>query len=122
MSGFSDHSRDMALNHVFRNGNCYVAVFNGTSEVSASGYARKPVTFSAPESAPGGGRRVRNSSAVEFDEPQANWGTVDAAAIYDSETGGNRLSEIIPLEEPREVPAGDQAIRFPAGDLSMEID
>ena len=56
------------------------------TEVSGGSYARKAMTFGAPSN----GASV-NSSAVEFDQATANWGTITHFAIFDALTSGNML-------------------------------
>jgi hypothetical protein len=56
------------------------------TEVSGGSYARKAMTFGAPSN----GASV-NSSAVEFDQATANWGTITHFGIFDASSSGNLL-------------------------------
>lgn len=76
----------------------YLALFlsnpgdSGTegTEISYTGYARQPVTFSAPV-ASGNGLMIQNSSQISFAEATANAGTVTYIGLYDALSGGNLL-------------------------------
>ena len=56
------------------------------TEVSGGSYARKSATFGAPSN---GVSTI--SSAIEFDQATANWGTVTHFGILDASTSGNLL-------------------------------
>ena len=58
------------------------------TEVTYSGYARQPITFSAPASS-GSGLAMQNTAMISFPEASTNAGTVTYVAVYDSLTGGN---------------------------------
>lgn len=58
------------------------------TEVSYTGYARQPITFSAP-TASGSGLMMQNTSLINFDESATSAGTVTYVAVFDSLTGGN---------------------------------
>ena len=69
------------------------------TEVSYSGYARQPITFSAP-AASGNGYAMQNTAALTFAESSVSVGNVTYVAIMDSLTGGNmylygRLEEVL---------------------------
>ena len=59
---------------------------NTGTEVSGGSYARKAATFGAPSN---GVSTI--SSAIEFDQATASWGTVTYFGILDASTGGNLL-------------------------------
>lgn len=58
------------------------------TEVSYTGYARQPITFSAP-TASGSGLMMQNTSLINFEESATSAGTVTYVAVFDSLTGGN---------------------------------
>lgn len=100
----------------------YAALFTAVSsaeagtgtEVSASGYARQPVTFTAPTDGAGS-----NSAAVDFG-PLSGTGTVTHCALFDALTSGNPLTAIKPLQASRTWQDGD-TVRFQAGDLDFSF-
>jgi hypothetical protein len=59
-----------------------------------------------------------NTSAVIFGAPNANWGNVVGAGIYDASTGGTLLA-MSNLDTARNIVAGDPAPNFPAGALKF---
>lgn len=132
MSGFTNFLEEALLNHVLRNAEyispatIYVALFNdvpgdpGTgTEVTGTGYVRLPVTFAAPTQV-GGAARCVTDVVLEWPVAESAWGTIEAAAIYDAETGGNML---VPAElaTPRTISSQD-IFRIPVGDLSVSLD
>jgi len=89
------------------------------TEVSTSGtaYARQSVTFTVS------GNNASNSSAIEFPEATASYGTVVAVMIMPALTGGT-ASEMIAhaqLTTDKAIASGD-IFRIPAGDLDINID
>ena len=78
--------------------NRYVALFlsnpgeagTGGVEVSYSGYARKPITFSAP-AAKSGGWGIANTADITFNTSAVAAGTVTYLGIMDSLVAGNML-------------------------------
>lgn len=61
-----------------------------TSEISYTGYARQPISFSVPAQ-DGTAMRIQNSAQVTFPESSTDAGTVTYVGIMDSLTGGNML-------------------------------
>lgn len=89
------------------------------TEVSTSGtaYARQSVTFTVS------GNNASNSSAIEFPEATASYGTVVAVMIMPASTGGT-ASDMIAFAElttDKAIASGD-IFRIPAGDLDINID
>lgn len=76
--------------------NRYLALFQsnptdtGTAgtEIAYTGYARQPITFSAP-AASGSGLAMQNTELITFPEAPASAGTVTYVAVMDSLSGGN---------------------------------
>jgi hypothetical protein len=62
-------------------------VGSGT-EVSYSGYARQPITFSAPAPS-GGGMAVQNTETITFAKAEVDVGNATHVGVLDSLTGGN---------------------------------
>lgn len=56
------------------------------TEVSGGSYARKAMAFSSPSNG-----ATSNSSAVEFDQATASWGTVTHFGLFDASSSGNLL-------------------------------
>lgn len=89
------------------------------TEVSTSGtaYARQAVTFTVS------GNNASNSSAIEFPEATANYGTVQAVMIMPASSGGSASDMIAhaQLSVDKQINSGD-IFRIPAGDLDINID
>jgi len=89
------------------------------TEVSTSGtaYARQSVTFTVS------GNNASNSSAIEFPEATASYGTVVAVMIMPASTGGTASDMICyaNLTTDKAIASGD-IFRIPAGDLDINID
>jgi len=69
----------------------YAALFDdhpdsGGAEISGDGYARVAITFD-----PASGGEIESGPAVEFPAAQDDWGEVKYIALYDSQTGGDRI-------------------------------
>ena len=56
------------------------------TEVSGGSYVRKAMAFSSPSNG-----ATSNSSAVEFDQATASWGTVTHFGLFDASSSGNLL-------------------------------
>ena len=105
----------------------YVALFTvapnldgtGGTEVPTSGtnYARQQISV-ATSSWNISGLEFSNSNDVTFGVPSANWGTVNATALFDSASGGN-LIQVATLQNPKTISNGDGAPRVLAGQLRI---
>lgn len=104
-TGVSNYLRDSILNHCFGiaawtvPATLYTRLYTsnptaagGGTQVSGSG------TAYAPEAVTNNGtswartvNEVDNSNAIQFDEATASWGTVTAAALWDSASAGNLI-------------------------------
>jgi hypothetical protein len=78
------------------------------TEISAGGYARQQVTFSAPETDSGNVRRVRNSNLITFGPATENWPEAVGFGVYTASTAGEMLYWG-PLDVPKTVLNGDKA-------------
>ena len=89
------------------------------TEVTTSGtaYARQAVTFTVS------GNNASNSSAIEFPEATASYGTVVAVMIMPASSGGSASDMIAhaQLTTDKAISSGD-IFRIPAGDLDINID
>jgi len=87
----------------------------GTEVPNANGYARTAVTFAAPTNGV-----TQNSATVTFPPATGgSWGTIVAAAIYDSGTyGGGNLLYYGTLGASKLIDSGDTA-SFAAGSLTI---
>lgn len=89
------------------------------TEVSTSGtaYARQAATFTVS------GNNASNTSAIEFPEATADYGTVRAVMIMPASTGGTASDMIVhaQLTADKSISTGD-IFRIPAGDLDINID
>lgn len=128
MGALSNYLETALLNAVLRNtpytspATVYLALYlsdpteadTGT-EVSGGGYARQPVTFTAPSNG-----QVTNSADIIFPVATTDWGTVTHVGIRDAATGGNLLW-YGPLTVSKVIQANDQLI-IKAGDLVVSLD
>ena len=103
------------LNAEFRTDPVYLALYTSNptpndtgTEVSGAGYARQPITFSAP-ALEGGKQTIKNSAKVEFPVATADWGTITHVGIRDAATGGNLIA-FAELAAPRTIMAGDRFV------------
>jgi hypothetical protein len=99
MAAMSNYLENALINATLRNttftspATVYVGLYtsdptdaNTGTEVSGGSYARKAATFGAPSN---GVSTI--SSAIEFDQATASWGTVAYFGILDASTSGNLL-------------------------------
>lgn len=86
------------------------------TEVSGGGYARQSVAFTVS------GNNASNTSAIEFPEATADYGTVVAVMIMPASTGGTASDMIVhaQLTSDKAISTGD-IFRIPAGDLDINI-
>ena len=56
------------------------------TEITGGSYVRQAITFSSPS-----GGATSNSSAIEFPQATADWGTITYVGIRDAVTSGNLL-------------------------------
>lgn len=128
MGALSNYLEAALLNAVLRNipytspATVYLALYKSDptdadtgTEVSGGGYARQPVTFTAPSNG-----QVSNSADVIFPVATADWGTVTHVGIRDAATGGNLLW-YGPLQVSKTILINDQLI-IKAGDLVVSLD
>ena len=94
---------------------------DGGTEVSAGGYARETMAFSAASS-PGG--TTDNTSDVTFGPATASWGTISHVAIrdsIDSSTGSDNMLLHGALTSSKSIASGDSFV-FRAGDFDITFD
>ena len=103
------------LNNEFRSGPVYLALYTSNptandtgTEVSGGGYARQPITFSAP-ALEDGKQTIKNSAKVEFPVAEGDWGTITHVGIRDADTGGNLIA-FAALASPRTIQTGDRFV------------
>jgi hypothetical protein len=86
------------------------------TEVSGGGYARQSVAFTVS------GNNASNTSAIEFPEATADYGTVVAVMIMPASSGGSASDMIVhaQLTSDKAISTGD-IFRIPAGDLDINI-
>jgi hypothetical protein len=99
MAAMSNYLETALVNAVLRNTSytspttVYVGLFTSDptdagsgTEVSGGSYVRKAMAFSSPSNG-----ATSNSSAVEFDQATASWGTVTHFGLFDASSSGNLL-------------------------------
>jgi hypothetical protein len=135
MANMSDYLEVSLRNHIFRTtpwakpGGLWVGLFtvaptdtagSGT-EVSGGNYARYSAgapldaTWTAASATDG---ITTNAATFTFNVPSANWGTINAFAIFDAATAGNMLVHGA-ITPPKSVNNGDPAPQFLAGALQI---
>lgn len=99
MAAMSNYLETALVNAVLRNTSytspttVYVGLFTSDptdagsgTEVTGGSYTRKAMAFDAPTNG-----ATANSSAVEFDQATASWGTVTHFGLFDASSSGNLL-------------------------------
>jgi hypothetical protein len=102
----------------------YVALYTAlpteagsVNEFTGGGYTRQPVTFG---SASGGS--ITNNTSVSFPVASANWGTIQAIGLVDSQTvGQGNLLWYGSLDVAKTVTTGDQYL-MPANSITVTLD
>jgi hypothetical protein len=130
MAGFSDFGEELALKFLFTSTTAtrptawYISLYTvapgetgGGTEVSGGSYAREAASFSVSGTSP---TTASNSAAVEFTEASASWGTVVAAGVMDSLSGGNLIA-YADLTVSKAVGTGD-VLRFNTGEIDITLD
>lgn len=132
MANISNYLEEKVLNHVFRGVAStspvalYIALYTNNptdadtgTEVSGTGYARQPISFTAPTQVDGKAQ-IANTADVEFPQAGASWGTITHAGIRDALTGGNLLY-YGPLNNPKLIETND-VLKVLAGELKLTLD
>ena len=127
MSEFSNYSENLVINVLLRAAShtgaaaVYVGLYtsdptdgNTGTEVSGGSYARTAVVFGAPSAG-----ISTNSSAVEFPQATASWGTVGWVGVLDASTGGNLICHS-PLDVAKTIDTGD-IFKIATGNLSITV-
>ncbi len=84
------------------------------TEVTGGSYARTSVTFGAPSNG-----ASLNTTAVEFPQATADWGTVGWIGLRDASTSGNLLYHT-PLDVSKTISNGD-IFKIAIGSLSVTL-
>jgi len=129
MADLSDYAEKLLLDFLMTTGtatrptNWYVALFTaapndagGGTEVSAGGYARQSVAFSAAAS-PGG--TTSNSGEVSYTASGGDYGTVTHMGIFDASSSGNLLWHGA-LTASKAVADGD-TLTFAVGNIDLTM-
>ena len=129
MAALSDYAEKLLLDFLMTTGtatrptNWYVALFTaapndagGGTEVSAGGYARQSVAFSAAAS-PGG--TTSNSGGVSYTASGGDYGTVTHMGIFDASSSGNLLWHGA-LTASKAVADGD-TLTFAVGNIDLTM-
>tara|TARA_R100000951_G_scaffold88181_2_gene76166 strand:+ start:834 stop:1226 length:393 start_codon:yes stop_codon:yes gene_type:complete len=129
MAALSDYAEKLLLDFLMTTGtatrptNWYVALFTaapndagGGTEVSAGGYARQSVAFSAAAS-PGG--TTSNTGEVSYTASGGDYGTVTHMGIFDASSSGNLLWHGA-LTASKAVADGD-TLTFAAGNIDLTM-
>lgn len=125
MAEMSNYLENALINAVLRNTSytspttTYLALYTSDptdadtgTEISGGSYQRQPITFGAPSNGVS-----TNSSAIEFPQATANWGTITHVAIRDAVTSGNLLFHT-PLDASKVINNGD-IFKITSGNLSV---
>jgi hypothetical protein len=124
MSNFLENS---LINAVLRNTSytspttTYLALYTSDptdadtgTEVTGGSYVRQSITFSSPSNGV-----TSNSSAIEFPQATANWGTITYVGIRDAVTSGNLLFHTA-LDASKVINNGD-IFKITSGNLSVTL-
>lgn len=127
MSDLTDYLENRLLDHASgrtayaKPAATYLALFTvapgeagGGTEVSAAGYSRKVVTWSAAA-----GGVTSNTAIVSFTPTGGNYGTVSAIGVFDAATGGNLL---LKKDVADFATYQDVTIQFAAGAITFALD
>ena len=140
MANLTDYAENKMIDHLFRAATftkpttLYIALFTaaptdagGGTEVTGGSYARQALNPSDTNwyatqggttgASSGTGGATSNVPEIAFPQASANWGTVVAAAIMESVSGGNMLLWGN-LTASKVINSGDQ-FRFATGNLSV---
>ena len=127
MGSFAAYAKNKILDHytgkaAWTMPTVYVALFVGDpegagTEVSGGSYARKATAGADWNSA--SGRATSNANALTFPQATGSWGTVDYFALYDDDTGGNRIGSGA-LSQSKTIGSGDTA-SFASGELDVSL-
>lgn len=119
--------------------NLWVALFTanpndtgGGTEVTGGNYARVQVVSAltawagtqaaaSTTASTGTSGTTSNNASITFPTPNANWGVVTGAAVFDAVSGGNMLFWSA-LGTMKTVNNGDPAPLFPAATITFQID
>ena len=130
MAKFSDYLETALLNATLRGisytapSTVYVALYTTDptdadvgSEVVGGGYARQPITFSAPVDG-----NANSNVDVVFAVATATWGTITHIGLRDAATGGNLLYHIELSSANQKTINADDQLKIGAGDLTVILD
>jgi hypothetical protein len=84
------------------------------TEITGGSYVRQAITFSSPS-----GGATSNSSAIEFPQATADWGTITYVGIRDAVTSGNLLYHSA-LDTSKTIANGD-IFKITATNLSVTL-
>ena len=84
------------------------------TEITGGSYVRQAITFSSPS-----GGATSNSSAIEFPQATADWGTITHVGIRDAVTSGNLLYHSA-LDTSKTIANGD-IFKITATNLSVTL-
>lgn len=100
----------------------YAALFVGSTEVSASGYARVAVTNNGtnfPAVAEADPYTIVTGTDITFPTPGASWGTPDNVRLFDANTAGQEHAQAA-IGTPIAIVSG-ALVKLVAGDLSFTM-
>ncbi len=122
------HAANMLDYSLRSGGTLYLALYltdpgagDGGTEVSGTGYSRKPIVFNAAPSAVNGVETLSNTSDVEFDTATSAWGTVAYWGIHNASTGhSNSLLWFGAFQRAKTIDINDSVV-VATGDLTVTL-
>lgn len=95
---------------------------NGT-EVTGSGYARKPVATSEWSQNPANGSKVQNTAAITFAAPAGSWGTIIGVGIFKSLAGVASTDLLFwgTLDPALVITTGSVPVTFLPGQIQLDL-
>ena len=96
---------------------------DGTSEVSADSYNRVETAPEDWDVSGEGPTTVENANAINFGDPEEDWGTVTHFAIWDgTEDTDNPLVATVELNESKNIQSDTDEVRFDVSTLTVDLD
>ena len=127
MAEMSNYLENALINATLRNTSytspttTYLALYTSdptdadtSTEITGGSYVRQAITFSSPSNGV-----TSNSSAIEFPQATADWGTITYVGIRDAVTSGNLLFHTA-LDASKVINNGD-IFKITSGNLSVTL-
>ena len=119
---WTDHYKGLIATEHFNSVGRYVALGISGAEIAGHGYSRKAWLPSQMNASSVSGGSITNSAILEvFTATDATAQDATQVAIFDSLSGGQQLTTWQNLSSNVAAPVNGQGIRFPIGDLVVNV-